>query len=488
MSRRVAVIGGGVGGLAVAIRLAVAGHRVTVVERNERVGGKLATFERDGFTFDVGPSLLTMPHLFDDLFRLTGTSLADEVELVRLDPQFHYAWRDGSRLVVRDVGEETAREFEAFSAGAGAAWREFDAHGREIWDTAERTFFAGPMSNPVDLVKRMDSPKDLLAVDPLRTLRQSARDSFDHPLLRQWACRYATYSGSLPGRAPATLACIPHVEARYGCWYAMGGLGALRDALERVAVGAGVDVRTGVDVVAVTRTPDRVTGLALADDTFVDASIVVANADARHLYSDLLPDDRALRTVRRAERSTSGFALCLGARGRTEFADGSGVGHHNVWFSDDSMQEFREIGAGRLASDPTIYGCVSSVTDPSQAPDGDENWFLLVNTPPGIEIDTEEYRDLVLDRLASHGVDLRRRMRFCAHLAPADIERLYRSPGGAIYGSSSNGWRAAFARPGNRGAIDGLYLVGGSSHPGGGLPLVVTSARIVADVIDADLA
>ena len=174
--------------------------------------------------------------------------------------------------------------------------------------------------------------------------------------------------------------------------------------------------------------------------------------------------------------------MCVGVTGRTE-----GIGHHNVWFSDDYAQEFRRLDAGELADDPTIYGCISSVTDPSQAPAGDENWFLLVNTPPGIDVDTGQYRDLVLDRLASHGVDLRDRMRFCAMMTPHDIEQRYRSPGGAIYGTSSNGKRAAFVRPANRGARPGLYLVGGSSHPGGGLPLVTTSARIVTEMITEDL-
>lgn len=483
MSRRAVVIGGGVGGLATAIRLAAVGHDVTIVEKNEQVGGKLATFERDGFTFDIGPSLLTMPHLFDELFRLAGSSVDDEVDLVRLDPQFNYSWRDGSRLIVRDGNQQTAAEFEAFSPGAGDAWTAFDERGRTIWDIAERTFFAGPMEHGGSLLARMQSPSDLMAIDPLRTLQSSARDAFDEPHLRQWAGRYATYSGSLPHRAPATLACIPHIEARYGCWYPKGGLGALRDALERSARRLGVAIRTGVDVTGITTAPGRVTGAALADGTFVDASIVVANADARHVYADLLPDDGALKRVRMAQRSTSGFAMCIGARGTTD-----DIGHHNVWFADDAMQEFREIEARQLPSDPTIYGCVSSVSDPSQAPDGDENWFLLVNTPPGVDVDTESYRNLVLDRLASHGVDLRRRMRFCARIAPHDFERMYRSPGGAIYGSSSNGMRAAFARPSNRGAVEGLYLVGGSSHPGGGLPLVATSARIVSDMIESDLA
>lgn len=479
--QRVVVIGSGVGGLACAIRLRAAGHQVTVLERNAEVGGKLALFERDGFSFDVGPSLVTLPHVFDEVFQLAGTSLDEQVDLVRLDPQFRYSWRDGSTLEVPDDPDATAVAFDDFSPGAGAQWREFDDTGRTIWDISERTFFAGPMSGPMSLLKRMESPNDLLRIDALRTLRRAARDTFDDKRLRQWAGRYATYSGSSPDKAPATLACIPHIESRFGCWYPMGGLRALRDAFERVARDVGVEIRTSTEVVSITSTPSRVTGVELADGSYVDASIVVANADARHLYSDLLPDEDALKQVRKAPQSTSGFVLCIGARGTTPDID-----HHNVWFSGDAFQEFREIDAGQLASDPTIYGCVSSTTDPSQAPDGDENWFLLVNTPPGIEIDAEDYRDLVLDRLAQHGVDLRRRMRFCAHMTPADIEHNYRAPGGAIYGTSSNGKMAAFLRPRNRGTKSGLYLVGGSSHPGGGLPLVTTSARIVADLIADD--
>jgi phytoene desaturase len=479
----VVVVGGGVGGLAASIRLRVAGHHVTMVERNDIVGGKLATFVRDGFSFDVGPSLLTLPHVFDEVFRLAGTSLDEQLDLIRLDPQFQYFWRNGSTLVVPDDPDATADAFDEFAAGAGDQWRTFDKNGQRIWDVSERTFFAGPMSNPIALMQRMQSPRDLLAIDAMRTLRRAARDSFDDDRLRQWAGRYATYSGSSPAHAPATLGCIPHIESRYGCWYPMGGLGALRDAFERVARSVGVDVRTSTDVVAITSTPDRVTGVELSDGTFVDAPVVVANVDARHLYTDLLPDAAALTKVRQAGQSTSGFVLCVGARGTTR-----SIGHHNVWFSSDSPQEFRAIDRGQLADDPTIYGCVSSVTDPSQAPEGDENWFLLVNTPPGIDFDAEWYRDLVLDRLTMHGVNLRERMQFCALMTPSDIEHNYRSPGGAIYGTSSNGKRAAFARPANRGTRAGLYLVGGSSHPGGGLPLVTTSAKIVAAMIADDIA
>jgi phytoene dehydrogenase-like protein len=224
-----------------------------------------------------------------------------------------------------------------------------------------------------------------------------------------------------------------------------------------------------------------VTGVALADGSSLAADVVVANADAHHLYTDLLPDRKALRRTRRATPSTSGFVVLAGVRGLTP-----GIGHHNVWFSADARHEFAQLHDDELADDPTVYACVSSVTDPSQAPAGDENWFLLVNTPAGAAVDRDAYRDVVFDRLGRAGIDLRSRLAFSETLTPSDFEQRYRAPGGAIYGTSSNGRRAAFVRPANRGAVPGLYLVGGSTHPGGGLPLVTMGARIVADLIQAD--
>jgi len=481
---RVVVVGSGVGGLTAAIRLQALGHQVTMFERNDVVGGKLAAYVRDGYTFDIGPSLVTLPHLFDDVFRTAGTTLDEQVELVRLDPQFAYHWSDGSSLLVPDGDDDTVAAFDELAPGSGNQWREFDARGRRIWDVADRTFFAGPMSNPWSLAKRMRSPFDLAAIDPMRTLHRSADSFFADPRLVQWAGRYATYSGSSPYAAPATLACIPHIEARFGCWYPMGGLGALRAAFEGVARDTGVDIHTGVDVARIVTAADgAVSGVESSDGSVDDADIVIANTDAEHLYADLLPDADALQRVRRAKRSTSGFVLCLGVRGLTPRLE-----HHNVWFSDSYRAEYDQLDAGELADDPTIYACVSSVTDPSQAPDGCENWFILVNTPPDVEVDADAYGDLVLDRLAERGVDLRPRLEFRHTMTPSDIERRYRSPGGAIYGTSSNGKRAAFVRPANRGARRGLYLVGGSSHPGGGLPLVTTSAKIVTEMITEDLA
>jgi phytoene desaturase len=478
----VVVIGGGVGGLAAALRLRVAGHQVRVLERNATLGGKLDVHAEGGYTFETGPSLLTLPHVFDDLFRLAGTRLADEVDLVRLDPQMRYHWSDGSMLDVHDDPAATQRAMEAFSPGAGAAWRRFDDHGRRIWDVSERTFFAGPMSSPMSLARRLRSPRDLVDIDPMRTLAARAGTFFDDSRLVQWAGRYATYSGSSPFRAPATLACIPHIESRYGAWTTRGGLGALRDALVDVVRRVGVEIETSTDAARVVFDGSgAVAGVEVVGGRVHRCDVVVANADARHLYTDLVPDRSALRRVERADLSTSGFVLLVGARGTTP-----GIAHHNVWFSDDSRAEFAALEAGRVAAQPTIYACVSSVTDPSQAPPGCENWFLLVNVPAGADLDVARESDRVLRRLGEFGIDLADRAEVTATRTPVDIAERYRTAGGAIYGTSSNGRRAAFVRPRNRGARRGLYLVGGSSHPGGGLPLVTMSGRIVADMIAAD--
>jgi phytoene desaturase len=278
------------------------------------------------------------------------------------------------------------------------------------------------------------------------------------------------------------LTCIPSIEARHGVWYPRGGLSALRDALVRVAGQAGVEATTGAEVTAIETAGSRVSGVRIADGAVHRADVVVANVDAEHLYRDLLPDRRALTRANRAERSLSGFVVLAGIRGSTP-----GIAHHMVWFPADQARELRQlVDEHAFADDPTIYASVSSLTDPTQAPAGHENWFILVNAPHDRTVDADAYRALLLARLAARGVDLRSRLCFTETVTPEDLASRYRSPGGSIYGSSSNGRRAAFLRPANRGTRRGLYLVGGSSHPGGGLPLVTIGARIVADLMRED--
>ena len=475
---RAVVVGAGVGGLCAAIRLRAAGHDVTVFERNPTAGGKLAALVEGGYTFDLGPTLLTMPHLYDEVFRLAGTSLADQVEAVRLDPQFHHRWPNGSRLDLADDRDRTVAAVEAFSPGSGRAWAAFDEHARRIWDVAERTFLAGPVTSPWSLARRSRNLLDVRRIDGTRTLAKLASSSFDDPRLRQLVGRYATYSGSSPYAAPATLACIHHVQQEHGCWHVRGGVATLADRLTSSAVSIGVRFRFDTDVGRIATAGGRVTGVELADGGAEAADLVVSDVDAAHLYTELLPEPKRARDLDAAGRSMSAFVMCAAVRGRTD-----GIAHHNLFFSLHDEQEFRHLQAGQLPIDPTVYACVSSVTDPSMAPRDGENWVFLVNVPAGVGLDRKLMSAAVLNRLGERGIDLRDRIDFTRTLLPADIDVRYRARGGAIYGTSSNGRTAAFRRPANVGPVDGLFLVGGSAHPGGGLPLVAIGARIVADLI-----
>lgn len=470
--------------MAAAIRLRHAGHDVVIVERNAELGGKLAARTIDGFTFDTGPSLLTLPAVFDHLFALAGSRAAPEadstamlaaaVDLVRLDPICRYRWPNGTTWDHRADRAEAVRATDLAFPGQGPSFERFLDRASRIWEVAERTFFAGPMESPIALFGRMRSPTDLLAIDALRSLDARARSTFDDPRLVQWVDRYATYSGSSPWKAPATLACIAWIEQAYGAWYVQGGLGMLASALHKTAVDLGVEVRTSTDVTALVADTKAVHGVRLDDGTTLGAEVVVANVDAEHLYEDLLHDRAALRRARRAPRSTSGFALLLGLEGRTEDA-----AHHTVAFSADYRAEF---GPG-VPADPTLYVANASATDVTAAPRGCESWFVLANVPAGATADWDAYGRRIIDSLG-----VTDRVQVCQAITPADIAERYRASGGAIYGASSNGSRAAFLRPANRGPRRGLYLVGGSSHPGGGLPLVALSGRIVAAMVERDLA
>ncbi|MDW3215900.1 MAG: phytoene desaturase family protein [Ilumatobacteraceae bacterium] len=469
------VVGSGIGGLTTSIRLAAADHHVVVLERNPIVGGKVADLDEAGYRFDLGPTALTLPHLFDDVFRLADTTLADEVELVRLDPQIRCWWPNGSTLDLRDDPVETIAEIERLAPGSGLAWHEFAEHTAKLWETSERTILSAP---PGSSLSRVTSPLERARIDARRTLAKASASFFDDERLQQLVNRYATYSGSSPYRAPATLAGAAHIEQAHGVWHVTGGIGRLRDALARVAGSMGVEIRTDVDVGRISVQGGAVAGVELADGGSEPAEIVVSNVDASHLYVDLLPSPKQARQLDKAGPSTSAFVLCAAIRGRTE-----GIAHHNVFFPLHDRQEFQFLEAGQLAIDQTIHASVSAVTDPGQAPPDSENWCIRVTTPPAIGIDRKLMTAGVLNRLAERGFDLRNRVEFTRTLLPADFDARYRAPGGAIHGTSSNGKRAVFSRPDNVGPVDGLYLVGGSAHPGGGLPFVAAGARIVADLV-----
>lgn len=491
----VVVIGAGVGGLAVAARLAVKGHTVTIVEQSQRAGGKLASYERDGYVFDTGPSLFTLPAVYRDLFLKTGGSLEEAVDLQPVEPAFGYHFADGSSVVVPGVDPaRAARAFgEALGGTAKADWLRLIERGGRMWRITREPFLQSPLRGWRSLLSLAKDPTDIKTIAPMTSLRDLGREYLADPRLRQVLDRYATYNGSDPRKAPAVLATVPYMEETFGAWHLGGGVATLADALARRCDERGVTIRHGADVAGIELTDGRASGVRLVDGELLPADIVVANADATHLYNDLLDDPRARKAAKELAKSApglSGFVILLALRGRTP-----GLQHHNVWFPADYDGEFDAIFGSRprAPEDPAIYVCAPD--DPLMRPDEDsEAWFILVNTPrhgdgsdgtvdwavPGF---AESYADHLLAVLAARGTDVRDRVVWREIRSPADLERSTRAPGGSIYGTSSNGARAAFQRPANESPIPGLYLVGGSAHPGGGLPLVGMGAEIVADLI-----
>ena len=489
----VVVVGAGVGGLAAAARLAATGHDVTVCEQAETVGGKLGTYVRETpagtFRFDTGPSLLTMPYVFRDLFDATGDPLEASLDLRPLDPTIRYRFADGTRLdATGDLDVLAARMDVAFGAGAGSDWRRLTSRAARIWQAVHGPFLETTVDGLGDLARQAVRVRDLLAIAPGRTLRSLGERYLRDPRLRTLFERYATYTGSDPRRAPAALAVVPFVEQEFGSWYLRGGLRTLADALADRVVERGGRIRLGTDVRSIEVSGGRVDGVRLAGGGTLAADVVIANADATHVYRDLLPQPRQLRRLRRVTPSLSGFVLLLGVRGRTPH-----LAHHNVLFPAEYDDEFDAVFGDPAApvADPTLY--ISCPDDPAMRPDGHEAWFVLVNAPrhghgPGaVDWNSRElagsYVGRLLGLLARRGLPVTDRLLFSEAITPADLARRTRAPGGAIYGMSSNGGRSAFLRPPNRSPVPGLFLVGGSTHPGGGLPLVTLSAQIVADLV-----
>lgn len=491
---RVVVIGAGVGGLATAARLSVKGHQVTVVEASDRVGGKLHTHRRDGYAFDTGPSLFTLPAVYRDLFLKTGKSLEDSLDLQPVEPAFRYHFAEGSNVLVPGVDPaKCAQAFaQAFGESAGNEWLEFMQRAADMWRLTREPFLQSPLKGFKSLLP-LANPKDIATIAPFTTLRSLAQKTFSDPRMVTIVDRYATYTGSDPRKAPAVLATVPYIEQLFGVWHIGGGLGSLADALQRRCEERKVDIRLSTSVSEIVTEANRVTGIRLATGEFLSTDIVVSNSDAQLTYKKLLAESTAKKPKIPGDPSLAGFVILLGLKGTTP-----DIAHHNVWFPRNYDAEFDSIFGRnpKPVADPAIYVCAPN--DPLMRPNPDsESWFILVNAPrhdssgkSGVDWDApglkEAYGQQIIDLLAERGTDIRSRISFMEIQTPADLERAVNAPGGSIYGSSSNGVNAAFNRPANQSPIQGLFLVGGSSHPGGGLPLVGMGAEIVAELIGRD--
>ncbi|MBO0932154.1 1-hydroxycarotenoid 3,4-desaturase CrtD [Fibrella aquatilis] len=491
---KAAIIGAGIAGIASAIRLAVKGYSVDVFEANDYPGGKLSTFEHtapDGgvYRFDAGPSLFTMPQLVDDLFRLAGRNPADYFEYVRLEETCRYFWDDGTRLTAWADHNRFAREVEAILGEPGQHLLDHLADSALKYDVTEKLFLQKSLHKLGTWLGR-DALRGYLNLPKLGvfgTMNGANERRFQHPKLVQLFNRYATYNGSDPYQTPATLNIIPHLEYNIGAFFPKQGMVSITSSLEKLATDLGIQFHYKARVDAIETTGKQVTGLRV-DNQIIPFDLVVSNMDVVNTFRKLLPNARQPERILRQPKSSSGLIFYWGIN--REFPE---LDLHNIFFSNDYQAEFNQLfgknGPASLSNDPTIYLNITSKHKPDDAPPGHENWFILLNAPnnTGQDWDTiiAQARQHVIRKL-SHvlGVDVAPLIETESILDPRSIESRTSSSQGALYGNSSNNRFAAFMRHANFSHEFGnLYFVGGSVHPGGGIPLCLLSAKIMSELV-----
>ncbi len=487
------VIGAGVGGLTAAAELAAKGLHVTVLERARAPGGKLRKVIVDGHGIDAGPTVFTMRWVIESLFSDLGENLANYVTLRPLEVLARHAWSANETLDLYADLERSADAIAEFAGSAEAArFLTFSQQARAVFETLDGPFIRSARpANPLSLARRAGAGNlgQLWRIQPFVTLWKALGSHFHDPRLRQLFGRYATYCGSSPFQAPATLILVPHVEQE-GVWSVVGGMYQIAVALEQLARRSGADFRYGSEVAQLGVAGGRVESVTLSDGERIRADAVVMNADALAVANGRF--GRAAGTaVPRIEpnaRSLSAITWAVLAEAR-----GFSLARHNVFFSRDYAAEFEKIfHRGRVPDEPTVYVCAQD-RDTSGPSRDLERVLMLINAPANGDrhaYDKEEVDqcfEKTLAQLARCGLVLKIAPPTAVATSPADFEGLFPGTGGALYGRASHGWRATFQRPGSRTRLGGLYLAGGSTHPGPGVPMAMLSGRLAVSALLRDL-
>lgn len=483
-----AIVGAGIGGLAAAIRLRAAGHDVVVFEKNQRAGGKLAEIRCGGFRFDSGPSLFTLPESVEELFSLFGEDMADSIPYRRLDVNCKYFFPDSTDFTFFHDHRMLEDELEAKGMKSPQSVFRRMRQAEEIYDLGAPVFLYTDfhkLSNFNTPPYRRVATK-LYKLDFFRTMhRANAADFGDERLVRIFD-RYATYNGSNPYRAPATLNMIAHLENNLGAAFPTRGMYSIAEGLYELALRHGVIFRFNTLVKEISVRNNKVVGIRTQDE-FHAFDTVVCDADVSYAAANLLRDHPLRGRLRRSEPSSSALIFYWGIDRQYPQLD-----LHNIFFSNDYRKEFGDIFTRRtVPADPTVYLFISSRIVPGDAPSGQENWFAMVNSPAASGQNWDDMvastREAILRRLeAALGEEVRSHIVCERIVTPHTIQRDTLSMGGALYGTSSNSMTAAFMRhPNSLRRYGNLYFVGGSVHPGGGIPLCVASAGIVCDKIAA---
>ncbi|MDP2238048.1 MAG: phytoene desaturase family protein [Bacteroidales bacterium] len=485
MTPKAIVVGAGIAGIATAIRLQHKGYSVIVMEANSYPGGKLTQFTQGKYRFDAGPSLFTMPQYVDDLFKLTGHEPKTFFQYSRKDESCRYFWNDGTRLVAHADPKKFAEETEKTLGVKAEIVLKKLKKSHLMYELAGRTFLEKPLNRWSTWLNK-DVGKAMLKLHKLSlfsTMHQDNKNILKHPKLVQLFDRYATYNGSDPYRAPGVLNIIPHLEHGIGTYHPVKGMHQITESLVKLAEDIGVKFHFNEKVDEILVSDGIVNGVKSNLGTY-QAALVVSNMDVTPTYRHLLKTQKAPERTLKQEGSSSALIFYWGIK--KSFPE---LGLHNIFFSEDYQTEFKEIFEGKTpASDPTVYVNISSKDVKSDAPEGCENWFVMVNVPQHNGQNWDEliplYRKIIVSKLNPLlTVNIDEIIENESVLTPIEIERKTSSKGGSLYGTSSNSRYAAFLRHTNESnQIRGLYFCGGSVHPGGGIPLCLLSAKIVSEI------
>lgn len=493
--RRAVVIGAGLGGLAAAVDLACAGWQVTVCERAQAPGGKVRTIEVGGRPIDAGPTVFTLREVFADLFRDAGARLEDRLELIEADVLARHAWRDGSQLDLYADLERSTRAIDSFAGRAAAAqFRDFCQRSAGVYAALRDPFMRAERPSPAQLVARlgMRGIQTMTGTPPWRSLWRVLGNQFDDVRLRQLFARYATYVGSSPLSAPATLMLIAHVE-QAGVWLVRGGMHRVARSLESLARERGATFRYRTPVAHLQVHSGRVDGVTLESGETLPADAVVFNGDVSALGAGALGErarTAAIATPPR-RRGLSAITWCMSAP-----TSGFSLEHHNVYFGDDYPGEFRAIfDERRVTEDPTVYVCAQdrgAAANGPVAPGQAERLLVLVNAPADPDAIDEQRLAIIEQRsfslMQTCGLNVTRSPGNASVMVPRDFAELFPYSGGSLYGRANHGALGSFQRAGSRSGLRGLYLAGGTVHPGPGIPMVTLSGRLAAASVLADQA
>ncbi len=493
---KAAVVGGGLAGLAAAVRLAAEGYEVSIFEKNSHLGGKMNVWESEGYTFDMGPTIITMPEVLNRLFVSAGRRMEDYIQMVSLDPQWRTLFADGSQFDLYSSLEGMTSEMGRFAPEEMGGYLHFLSYAQRMYAISEKWFFWKPWGSLKEAMSEgafnSQSISLAAAIDPMTSMHQAIRKHFKDARLAQLFEHFVQYVGSSPFLAPAILSLIPWVQIGLGCWYPMGGTGSIARALSTLCEEFGVEVHTETAVTKIEIRNGRAAGVVTADEKFFASDIVVANSDVTRTFSDLLTPTESDNYLRKhaanLEPACSGVVLYLGCKKRFP-----NLLHHDFMFSENSDAEFKDIYERHIPhADPTIYLAIPSRTDTSVAPQGCEAVYALVHTPYiSSEYDwntgAERYRDIIINKMERCGMTgLRDSIETERMITPLDLEQLYWVNKGAIYGVvTKRGLTSAF-KTGNRSKIPGLYFAGGSVNPGAGVPMVLMSGQIAAECVLED--